>query len=102
MGNKLYVGNLPFSANEDSLKDLFSACGTIGSTKIITDRDTGRSKGFAFVEMGNDEEAEAVITKFDGHDLDGRQMKVSIAKPQPERERGGSGFRSNNNSRGRY
>ena len=66
MGQKLYVGNLSFSLTEDSLSNAFAECGTIESVKIITDRDTGRSKGFAFVEMSSDEEAQAVIEKFDG------------------------------------
>lgn len=92
MGKKLYVGNLPFSASEQTLSDTFAQCGTVDSVKIITDRDTGRSKGFAFVEMSSDSEAQAVISKFNGTDYEGRQMNVSEAKPMAPREnRGGGG-----------
>jgi RNA recognition motif-containing protein len=90
MGKKLYVGNLPFSASEQTLTDTFSQCGTVDSVKIITDRDTGRSKGFGFVEMSSDSEAQAVISKFNGADYEGRQMNVSEAKPMaPRDDRGG-------------
>ena len=92
MGKKLYVGNLPFSATEQTLTSTFSQCGTVESAKVITDRDTGRSKGFAFVEMSSDAEAEAVIAKFNGADYDGRAMTVNEAKPMAPREsRGGGG-----------
>ena len=92
MGKKLYVGNLPFSATDNSLSDAFAACGTVTSSKIITDRDTGRSKGFGFVEMSSDSEAEAAIAKFNGADWDGRPMTVNEAKPMAPREnRGGGG-----------
>ncbi|MCB9091382.1 MAG: RNA-binding protein [Halobacteriovoraceae bacterium] len=96
MGNKLYVGNLPFSIKEEALSELFSDCGSVESARIITDRDTGRSKGFGFFEMSSDSEAEKVISKFNGHEFEGRQLKISIAKPQ---EKSGS-FRSG--GRGRY
>ncbi|MGE4233225.1 MAG: RNA recognition motif domain-containing protein [Bacteriovoracia bacterium] len=85
MGKKLYVGNLPFSANESSLTELFSQCGTVSSVKVITDRDTGRSKGFAFIEMASDDEASSAISKFDGSDCEGRAMKVNEAKPEAPR-----------------
>lgn len=91
MGKKLYVGNLPYSASEQSLTDAFSACGTVDSVKIVTDRDSGRSKGFGFVEMSNETEAQAVISKFNGADYDGRQMNVSVAKPMAPREGGDRG-----------
>jgi RNA recognition motif-containing protein len=92
MGKKLYVGNLPFSATEQVLKDTFSQCGTVESVKIITDRDTGRSKGFGFIEMASDAEATAAITKFNGADYEGRAMTVNEAKPMAPREnRGGFG-----------
>lgn len=92
MGKKLYVGNLPFSASDDSLRDAFSQCGTVESAKIITDRDTGRSKGFGFVEMSSDAEAQAAISKFNGTDYEGRQLTVNEAKPMAPREnRGGFG-----------
>ena len=93
MGKKLYVGNLPFSATEDLLLDKFSECGTVDSAKVITDRDTGRSKGFGFVEMSSDEEAQTAIDKFDGQDCDGRAMRVNEAKPMEPRNGGGGGGR---------
>lgn len=92
MGKKLYVGNLPYSVNEQSLTDLFSSCGTVESAKLITDRDTGRSKGFGFVEMATDDQASAAIEKFNGKDHDGRALTVNEAKPMAPREnRGGFG-----------
>lgn len=87
MQNKLYVGNLPFSISEDDMKDHFSEAGTINSVNIIVDRDTNRSKGFGFVEMGSDEEAAKAIELFDGKEFDGRALKVNIAKPREERPR---------------
>ena len=92
MGKKLYVGNLPFSATDSSLADAFTACGTVESSKIITDRDTGRSKGFGFVEMSSEAEAQAAISKYNGADWDGRPMTVNEAKPMAPRDnnRGGS------------
>jgi RNA recognition motif-containing protein len=96
MGNKLYVGNLPFSATEQSITDLFAAAGTVTSAKIITDRDSGRSKGFGFVEMSTSEEAQAAISQFNGVDNGGRAMTVSEAKPQEKRDsRPRGGFRGN-------
>ena len=92
MDNKLYVGNLPYSASEESLTDMFSQYGTVGSVRIVTDRDTGRSKGFGFVEMSNAAEAQDAIAKLNGFDLGGRQMNISIAKPmekRPQRSFGG-------------
>ena len=91
MGKKLYVGNLPFSATEDVLADTFAQCGTVESAKIITDRDTGRSKGFGFVEMSSDDEAQNAISKFNGADWGGRPMTVNEAKPMAPREGGGGG-----------
>lgn len=92
MGKKLYVGNLPFSATEQDLSETFAQCGTVDSVKIITDRDTGRSKGFGFVEMSTDDEAQKAISKFNGADYDGRAMTVNEAKPMAPREnRGGGG-----------
>jgi RNA recognition motif-containing protein len=95
MGKKLYVGNLPFSATEENLNETFAACGTVDSVKIITDRETGRSKGFAFVEMGSDAEAQTAISKYNGADFGGRAMTVNEAKPMAPRDnnsRGGGGF----------
>jgi RNA recognition motif-containing protein len=91
MGKKLYVGNLPFTADEGSLKDLFSQVGTVESVKLITDRDTGRSKGFGFVEMAGDTDADTAITRFNGQDFNGRPLTVSEARPQAPREGGGGG-----------
>ena len=85
MTNKLYVGNLPYSANDSSIKELFSECGTVTSSSVIIDRDTNRSKGFGFVEMSTQEEAQKVINTFNGKDLDGRALKVNLAKPQEKR-----------------
>jgi RNA recognition motif-containing protein len=97
MGKKLYVGNLPFSATDQILTDTFSQCGTVVSSTIISDRETGRSKGFGFVEMSNDAEAQDAITKFNGADYDGRAMTVNEARPMAPREdrrpAGGAGGR---------
>ena len=85
MSNKLYVGNLPFSATEDSIRELFAEAGTVTAATVIVDRDTNRSKGFGFVEMSTDEEANKAISTFDGKDLDGRALKVSVARPREDR-----------------
>jgi RNA recognition motif-containing protein len=92
MGKKLYVGNLPFSATDQVLADTFAQCGTVESAKIITDRETGRSKGFGFVEMSTDAEAADAISKFNGADYDGRAMTVNEAKPMVPREKRTGGF----------
>lgn len=89
MGKKLYVGNLPFNTTEQDLSETFAECGTVDSVKIITDRDTGRSKGFGFVEMSTDDEAQKAISKFNGADYNGRAMTVNEAKPMAPREGGG-------------
>ncbi len=87
MGNKLYVGNVSFNVSEQQLADHFAAFGNVTSCKIITDRDTGRSKGFAFVEMSTNDEAAEAISALDGQELDGRGLRVNEAKPQEKRER---------------
>lgn len=90
MFKKLYVGGLSYSTTEDSLHDLLLQFGQVDSVKIITDRDTGRSKGFAFVEMSTDGAAQDAVQKLDGKEFDGRRISVSEAKPQAPREnRGG-------------
>ena len=94
MGNKLYVGNLPFSATDDSLRELFAQAGQVESARIITDRDTGRSKGFGFVEMSNDGEGERAIAALNGRELDGRVLNINEARPKEARS-GGGGFRRN-------
>lgn len=91
MGNKLYVGNLTYNVNESDLEALFSQFGTVQSAQIIVDRDTNRSKGFAFVEMGSDAEAQAAIQGLDGHDHGGRNLTVNEAKPREPRSGGGGG-----------
>lgn len=92
MGKKLYVGNLPYSTTEESLSEMFSECGSVESAKIIMDRDSGRSKGFAFVEMTSDDEAQKAISKFNGQDMGGRALTVNEAKPMAPRDnRGGGG-----------
>src|SRR3954464_13799286 len=92
MGKKLYVGNLPYSVTDQVLVDSFSQVGTVTSAKVITDRDTGRSKGFGFVEMSTDEEAANAITQFNGADYEGRSLTVNEARPMAPREGGAGGF----------
>ena len=89
MGNKLYVGNLPFSATEQVLSEAFGECGVVQSARIITDRESGRSKGFGFVEMATAAEAQEAITKFNGADWEGRPMTVNEARPMAPRENRG-------------
>ena len=89
--NKLYVGGLPYQVTEDQLQEIFSAHGTVESAKVITDRMTGRSKGFGFVEMSSQSEAEEAIQKLNGTDLEGRNITVNEAKPRQPRSGGGGG-----------
>ena len=89
MSNKLYVGNLSFNTTEQDLEETFGALGTVESTNIIEDRDTGRSRGFGFVEMSSQEEAQNAISELDGKELDGRNLKVNAAKPRENRGGGG-------------
>lgn len=91
MGKKLYVGNLPYTIDDAALEDQFAAVGKVESARVITDRDTGRSKGFGFVEMSSDEEASAAIEKLNGTPMGGRNLTVSEARPQAPREGGGGG-----------
>lgn len=91
MGRKLYVGNLSYEVDSSSLQTLFGAHGTVESAQIITDRDTGRSKGFGFVEMSSDAEAQAAITALGGTQHDGRALTVNEAKPKEARTGGGGG-----------
>ena len=96
MGRKLYVGNLPYSATAESLREAFAASGTVDTVSLVTDRDTGQSKGFAFVEMSSDSEAQAATQAMNGKMFDGRQIKVNEAKPRENRggprSGGGGGF----------
>ena len=95
MGKKLYVGNLSYGVDSSELEQLFGAHGQVVSAQIINDRDTGRSKGFGFVQMGSDEEAQAAITALNGHEMEGRALTVNEAKPRTDRPRsGGFGDRS--------
>ncbi len=91
MGKKLYVGNLGFSVSDSDLQTLFSPHGSILSAQVIMDRDTGQSKGFGFVEMSADGEAQAAIAALDGKDHAGRALKVNEAKPKENRSGGGGG-----------
>lgn len=86
MGKKMYVGNLSYNTNEDALHSLFASYGEVTSVKVITDRDSGASKGFAFVEMSSDAEAQAAISATNGTELDGRQIKVNEAMDKPRRD----------------
>ena len=87
--NKLYVGNLSFNSTEDDISDAFAAHGTVTSVNVITDRETGRPRGFAFVEMASDAEAQSAIQALDGQELGGRSLKVNLAKPRESRPSGG-------------
>jgi RNA recognition motif-containing protein len=99
VGNKLYVGNLAYSVRDDSLMQAFSPFGTVTSAKVMMDRETGRSKGFGFVEMGSDPEAQAAINGMNGQALDGRAIVVNEARPREERP---GGFGGGGGSRGGY
>lgn len=91
MNKKLFVGNIPFSLTEASLTELFSQSGTVVSVSIPTDRDTGRKRGFAFVEMGTQEEAETAIRDLNGHTVEGRQIVVNASRPKAPAAKGGGG-----------
>lgn len=93
MNNKLYVGNLSYEATESELQDLFGQAGTVQTVSIVRDRDTGRARGFGFVEMSNDAEAQNAIQQFDQKQFGGRNLTVNVAKPQAARGGNGGGFR---------
>jgi RNA recognition motif-containing protein len=90
MGLKLFVGGLSFSTSSDRLREVFAALGTVESASVVTDPETGRSRGFGFVQMGSDEEAQLAVSRLNGKEVDGRSIRVEIAKPS---ERGGGGGR---------
>jgi len=93
LAKKLYVGGLSYDTSDSSLETLFSQVGTVDSARVIIDRDSGRSKGFGFVEMSNDSEASRAITQFNGTNFEGRTITVNEARPQVERnQRGGGGY----------
>lgn len=100
MAHKLFVGGLAFSTSNDRLREVFAQAGEVESATVVTDRDTGQSRGFGFVEMATAEEAEQAISKFNGKDLDGRLLKVEKAKPSEGGGRGGFGGRSQGGFRG--
>lgn len=104
MGKKIYVGNLSYNVDDQSLGDLFSQFGQVESVRVVTDRESGRSKGFAFVEMSTDEEASTAIEKLHGSEFSGRAMNVSEAKPMAPREnnRGGGHRGGGFGNRSRY
>src|SRR6476469_4807013 len=106
MSMKLYVGNLSFQTTSEDLQQLFSQVGTVDSVNIIEDRETGRSRGFAFVEMSSSEEGNAAIQQFNGHDVGGRTLTVNEAKPREDRGGGGrggfGGGRGNSGNRGGF
>jgi RNA recognition motif-containing protein len=99
MGKKLYVGNLSYGVSDGDLQQLFEAHGTVQSAQVIMDRDTGRSKGFGFVEMGSDQEAQAAIAALNGKEVEGRSLTVNEARPK---EGGGGGRGGSSGGRGGY
>ena len=99
MSTKLYVGNLAFQTTSQDLENLFAQAGTVQSASVVEDRDTGRSRGFAFVEMSSQEEATSAIEQFNGKEVGGRALKVNEAKPREPRAGGGRGF---SNTRGNF
>ncbi len=92
MDKRLFVGSLPYNTTEDDLRQLFEQAGTVEDATIINDRDTGRSKGFGFVQMANDEDAAKAIEMFNNYEMSGRQLKVNEARPREERGGGGGGY----------
>ena len=103
MPNKLYVGNLAFQTSSEDLRQIFAQAGTVESATVVEDRDTGRSRGFGFVEMSSREEAQAAISQFNGQDVNGRSLTVNEAKPREDRGgRGGFGGNRGNGNRGGF
>jgi RNA recognition motif-containing protein len=102
MSTKLYVGNLSFNTSTQDLETMFGESGTVQSANIIEDRETGRSRGFGFVEMSSKEEAKAAITALDGKEVGGRNLKVNEAKPREDRGNGGGGYGGNRGGGGRW
>jgi RNA recognition motif-containing protein len=96
MGRRLYVGNLPYSTNEDQLSELFSQAGKVENVRVMRDMATGRARGFAFVEMGSDDEAQRAVSSFNDYKLEGRALVVNEARPKPE----GSGYGGGNRGGG--
>ena len=102
MGNKLYVGGLPYSVTETRLQEIFAVHGTVESAKVITDKFTGQSRGFGFVEMGSGGEAQKAIQALNGTQLDGRSLVVNEAKPMERRDDGGGGRGDRTGGRNRW
>lgn len=100
MGNKLFIGNISFSVDDSALNELFAGFGTVSSARVVTDKHSGRSRGFGFVEMGSDSEASAAINGLNGKDVAGREMSVSEAKPQAPRENSYGSQRSGGGGQG--
>ncbi len=96
----IYVANLPYSTGDDELRSQFEAFGSVDSATVIKDRDTGRSRGFGFVEMGNDDEAKAAIEELNGQEMGGRPLTVNEARPRGERSGGGGGYGGGGGNRG--
>jgi len=99
---KLYVGNLAFQTSSEDLQELFAQAGTVESASVVEDRETGRSRGFGFVEMSSKEEGEAAIAKFNGQEVNGRSLNVNEAKPREDRGGGGGGRGGGGGGRGGY
>ncbi len=99
MGRKLYVGNFPYEVGETELQDLFAKAGTVESVKVMRDMATGRARGFAFVEMGSDEEAQKAISDLNEYQMGGRSLTVNEARPKPSSGGGGGGFGGGGQSR---
>jgi len=100
MTKKLYVGNLSYSVTEAQVRELFAQAGEVDSVSLITDRETGRAKGFGFVEMNTEEGSQEAIRRFNGYSLDNRNLTVNEARPREDRPSGGGGFRSGGGSGG--